>query len=76
MLCIILWKLINAQFLVDAELCLPVHHTMTSRDILTADIWGIAAYTEFKFPLCLASSQILMVLQNPLWEQCYNTIHF
>lgn len=37
MLCIIL------LLVVDAGVCLPVHHTMTSEDILSTDIWGIAA---------------------------------
>lgn len=52
----------NSQFSVDAELCLSVHHKVISCDILSADTWGIAAYTEFVFPFCLPSFEILMVL--------------
>jgi len=71
-----LGELINAQFLAESELCLRVHHTVTSRDHLSADILGITAYADFSFPLCLHSSEILMVLQNLLREQCHNNIHF
>lgn len=63
MLCIILLA-------VDAEMCLPVHHTVTPQDILSADIWEIAACMGF--PLCLLRSEI----QNPLWEQCHNNKYF